>query len=69
MKVVTQVISVLLYQYANISIFASNKKITENMKEHKYELIQILGYVFAIIGHLILITWLSLLLNHSLNII
>lgn len=39
------------------------------MKEHKFELIQILGYSLAIIGHLVLITWLSLLLNHSLNLI
>lgn len=39
------------------------------MKEHKTELIEILGYSLAIIGHLMLITWLSLLLNHSLNII
>lgn len=39
------------------------------MKKHKFELIQILGYVFAIVGHLVLITWFSLLLNHSLNLI
>ena len=39
------------------------------MKEHKTELIEILGYSLAIIGHLMLITWLSLLLNHSLNLI
>ena len=39
------------------------------MREHKRELIEILGYSLAIIGHLMLITWLSLLLNHSLNII
>lgn len=39
------------------------------MKKHKFELIQIAGYVFAIAGHLVLITWLCLLLNHSLNII
>ena len=39
------------------------------MKEHKNELLQIAGYILAILGHLTLITWLSLLLNHSLNII
>ena len=39
------------------------------MKEHKTELVEILGYSLAIIGHLMLITWLSLLLNHSLNLI
>ena len=37
--------------------------------KHKTELIEILGYVFAIIGHLVLITWFSLLLNRSLNLI
>ena len=39
------------------------------MKEHKTELLQIAGYILAIIGHLVLITWFSLLLNHSLNLI
>lgn len=39
------------------------------MREHRKELIQIAGYVFAIAGHLVLITWLCLLLNHSLNLI
>ena len=39
------------------------------MREHKKELIQITGLTIAIAGHLMLITWLSLLLNHSLNII
>lgn len=39
------------------------------MKEHKTELIEILGYTIAIAGHLVLITWLCLLLNHSLNLI
>ncbi len=37
--------------------------------KHKTELMQILGYIVAIVGHLVLITWLSLLLNHSLNLI
>lgn len=45
------------------------KKIIENMKEHKTELLQIAGYILAIAGHLFLITWFSLLLNRSLNII
>ena len=39
------------------------------MKEHKTELLQIAGYSIAILGHLTLITWLSLLLNRSLNLI
>lgn len=39
------------------------------MKEHKTEMLLIAGYSIAIVGHLILITWLSLLLNHSLNLI
>lgn len=39
------------------------------MKKHKTEMLLIAGYSIAIVGHLILITWLSLLLNHSLNII
>lgn len=39
------------------------------MKEHRKELLEIAGYTIAIVGHLVLITWLSLLLNHSLNII
>ena len=37
--------------------------------KHKTELIQILGYSLAILGHLTLITWFSLLLNRSLNLI
>lgn len=39
------------------------------MKEHKTELLQIAGYILAIAGHLALITWFSLLLNRSLNIL
>lgn len=39
------------------------------MKEHKTEMLLIAGYVFAIVGHLVLITWFSLLLNKSLNLI
>lgn len=39
------------------------------MKEHKTELLQIAGYILAIAGHLFLITWFSILLNHSLNLI
>ena len=37
--------------------------------KHKTELLQILGYIVAIVGHLTLITWFSLLLNKSLNLI
>lgn len=39
------------------------------MKKHKFELLQIAGYSIAILGHLALITWFSLLLNRSLNLI
>lgn len=39
------------------------------MRKHKTEMLLIAGYVFAIVGHLVLITWFSLLLNKSLNII
>ena len=39
------------------------------MKKHKTELVQILAYSIAILGHLTLITWFSLLLNRSLNLI
>ena len=39
------------------------------MKKHKFELLEITVYVFAIIWHLVLITWFSLLLNRSLNLI
>ena len=45
------------------------KKIIENMKKHKTELLQIAGYILAILEHLTLITWFSLLLNRSLNLI
>lgn len=62
------IISVLLHQNGKRNIFVVNKK-TPNMREHKKELIQITGLTIAIVGHLMLITWLSLLLNHSLNLI
>lgn len=39
------------------------------MKEHKTEMLLIAGYSIAILGHLALIAWFSLLLNKSLNII
>lgn len=39
------------------------------MRKHKTEMLLIAGYSIAIIGHLVLITWFSLLLNKSLNII
>lgn len=63
------IIFISLHQNGKRLIFASNKKITEKMKEHKTEMLLIAGYSIAIVGHLILITWLSLLLNHSLNLI
>lgn len=37
--------------------------------KHTKELLQITGYILAIAGHLFLITWFSILLNVSLNII
>lgn len=37
--------------------------------KHGREMLLIAGYSIAIVGHLVLITWLSLLLNHSLNLI
>ena len=37
--------------------------------KHTNELLQIAGYIIAIAGHLALITWFSLLLNRSLNIL
>lgn len=58
-----------VYQFRKISNnFVRRKSKTRDMK-HKTELIQILAYVFAIVGHLTLITWFSLLLNRSLNLI
>lgn len=39
------------------------------MKEHKIELIQILGYSLALIIHMVLIMQLAVLLNKSLNLI
>ena len=39
------------------------------MKKHGKEMLQIAGYTIAILGHLTLITWFSLLLNRSLNLI
>ena len=45
------------------------KKIIENMKEHKTELLQIAGYILVIAGHLTLISYFSFLLNKSLNLI
>ena len=39
------------------------------MRNHQKEMLQIAGYIIAIAGHLALITWFSLLLNKSLNII
>ena len=39
------------------------------MRKHQKEFLEITVYVFAIIWHLVLITWFSLLLNRSLNII
>ena len=39
------------------------------MKKHKFELLQIAGYTLAIVAHLLLITWFSILLNVSLNLI
>lgn len=39
------------------------------MKEHKTELLQILGYSLALIIHMVLIMQLAVLLNKSLNII
>lgn len=62
-------ISISLTKNGKGNIFALKPKNHRKMREHRKELIQIAGYVFAIAGHLVLITWLSLLLNHSLNII
>lgn len=39
------------------------------MKEHKRELIEIVGYSLALIIHMVLIMQLAVLLNKSLNII
>ena len=39
------------------------------MKEHRKELLEIAGYTIAIVAHLFLITWFSILLNVSLNLI
>lgn len=39
------------------------------MRKHQKELLEITVYVFAIIWLLVLITWFSILLNHSLNLI
>lgn len=63
------IISVSLCKNGNAIIFALKPKNHRKMREHRKELIQIAGYVFAIAGHLVLITWLCLLLNHSLNLI
>lgn len=51
----------------DLSLYRTKK--SPNMKEHKKELIEILGYSLAIAGHLFLITWFSILLNVSLNLI
>lgn len=37
--------------------------------KHTKEFLEITGYILAIAGHLFLITWFSLLLNRSLNLI
>lgn len=59
----------IIVQKRKRQYLCSEQKNHRKMREHRKELIQIAGYVFAIAGHLVLITWLSLLLNHSLNII
>ena len=62
-------ISVLLLENGNHIIFVAKTKNHMNMRNHQKEMLLIAGYSIAIVGHLMLITWLSLLLNHSLNII
>ena len=68
MKVVTLLFSFSINETEISYIFVATKNITD-MRRHKTEMLLIAGYIFAIIGHLVLITWFSLLLNRSLNII
>lgn len=67
MKVVTILFPYSCSKTENIVSLYQQKK-PPNMK-HGREMLLIAGYSIAIVGHLVLITWLSLLLNHSLNLI